>query len=121
MEENIGIICACLPMCRLPLQIMFPSIFPPNSANSAQAYPSSGKFSHASTGKNEWTPPSAKAQDVPLSSVHAVRNDSEEYILQPTDADSERDRKEAAGIHKVTQFTIDYHDIDREERGTRSG
>jgi hypothetical protein len=67
--------------------------------------------------KKEWTPPSAKSQDVPLSSVNAARNDSEEYILRNNDVESLVDRKGGVGIHKVTQFTVNYSDVDAEERG----
>jgi hypothetical protein len=105
-------------MCRLPLQLLFPSIFPPSGSATAQAYGSNAKYAHGGTAKNEWTPPSTKVQDVQLSAVHAGRNDSEEYILQPND-DAFGGQKSGKGIHKVTQFSVNYHDVGEEERGSR--
>jgi hypothetical protein len=113
IESNVGIICACLPCCRPILHLLFPSVFPAIEPNAKGGYNSSnsggsGKFTKAGSGKNTWTPPS-RSQDVQLSSVHASRNESAEHILQQG-AEDAYEKIRAQGIHKVTKFTVNYHE-----------
>lgn len=115
IETNIGIICACLPCCRPILHLLFPSVFPAIDPNGSGGYKgsssgSSGKFSKAGSGKDAWVPP-FRFQDVQLSSVHATRNESAERILQQG-ADDAYEKIMSHGIHKVTRFTVNYHEAE---------
>ncbi|KAJ3534469.1 hypothetical protein NM208_g7528 [Fusarium decemcellulare] len=38
IEENVAIICACLPMCRMPLAILFPSLFAGSKTSRSDDY-----------------------------------------------------------------------------------
>jgi hypothetical protein len=67
IESNIGIVCACLPMLRIPLAIMLKPILP---ADLSLSHSSVANYSHTGTAKNEWDPPS-EAQDVELNKVGA--------------------------------------------------
>jgi hypothetical protein len=115
IESNIGIICACLSCCRPILHLLFPSIFPTIEPNSSDGYKgsssgNSGKFTKAGSGKNAWIPPS-RSHDVQLSSIHVSRNESAERILQQG-AEDAYEKIRAQGIHKVTKFTVNYHEAE---------
>ncbi|KAK2056604.1 integral membrane protein [Colletotrichum caudatum] len=63
VEDNLAIICACLPMCRLPLTYIFPSYFPSKKGSSAGSYKISSApqtndsaFTYASTNRDDWHP-----------------------------------------------------------------
>lgn len=107
IEPNVGIICACLPMCRLLLTILFPSIFPAKTI-SGTSYASSprsnnGTYGYVGTGKNEWVPRGGGNDErgINLTSVSRGLSDdtSEELIIQK---DVERTQDDAEKIHKVT-------------------
>ncbi|KAH7350619.1 integral membrane protein [Rhexocercosporidium sp. MPI-PUGE-AT-0058] len=117
IEPNVGIICACLPMCRLPLTILFPSIFPPKTVEST-SYASgprsnNGTYGHAGTGKNEWIPSRGGGNDeraINLTSVSRGLGDdtSEEFMMHNKDAGS--NEGDAKKIHKVTNYMVTYED-----------
>ncbi|RDW56811.1 hypothetical protein BP5796_12878 [Coleophoma crateriformis] len=116
VEENVGIICACLPMCKHILSVLMPTIFPPSARSDASnTHSSKGTFVHAGTGKNEWIPSRGGGRDelaIHLTSVKAndmndIDNTSEEYILPTRRApDNKRNRE----IHRAVDFEIRYED-----------
>ena len=111
IEPNIAIICACLPMCRMPLQRMFPKFFP----GTEPTRPSKTTFSHAGSGKNDWTP-SRQEWSTNRSALGSIsvggKAGSEEYILHDRPTVVERDEQGArAGIQKTTQFSVQYDDV----------
>jgi hypothetical protein len=109
LEPNIAIICACLPMCRMPLQRLFPKLFP----GTEPTRPSKNTFTHAGSGKNDWTPSSQLERSRTGSALASVsaggKAGSEEYILQDRPTYPEREERRT-GIQKTTQFTVRYYD-----------
>ena len=97
-------------MCRMPLQRMFPKLFP----GTEPTRPSKNTFTHAGSGKNDWTPSQqTRSKDrSQLASVSAGgKAGSEEYILH--DRPNYQEREERAvktGIQKTTQFSVKYDD-----------
>ncbi|CAG8980596.1 hypothetical protein HYALB_00013746 [Hymenoscyphus albidus] len=80
IESNIGIICACLPICKIPFRGIITAIFPMNGRSQI-----SGEESYYATsshaGKKEWTSKSAPSTDVELGKLSPQRCESEERIL----------------------------------------
>lgn len=103
IEANIGIICACLPMCREPISIFFPTLLSSRTRIDAD-------FSHAGSGKNDWSPPTHKSQGLRMASINisSIDNNSEEHILRD-DKVEERDLDNE--IRNITRFQVDY-DVD---------
>ena len=125
IEPNVGIICACLPMCRLPLTIFFPSIFPPKTANSTSyatgPRSNNGTYGHAGTGKNEWVPSRGGGNDersINLITVSRGMSDdtSEEFIMHK---EAGRAPEDAKKIHRVTNYAVTYEDDDEIPLGGR--
>ncbi|KAF3808056.1 hypothetical protein GCG54_00012635 [Colletotrichum gloeosporioides] len=129
IEDNLAIICACLPMCRLPLTYIFPTVFASKqgSSNGSSGYGSAprsskGNFTHAGTSRNDWHPYQGREEKTAthLTSVHANRprlgdDSSEEYILQsipkdsgPSSARRSEDVEDARAIRKTTDFHMTY-------------
>ncbi|KAI8188364.1 Satratoxin biosynthesis SC1 cluster protein 4 [Colletotrichum sp. SAR 10_75] len=129
IEDNLAIICACLPMCRLPLTYIFPTVFASKqgSSNGSSGYGSAprsskGNFTHAGTSRNDWHPYQGREEKTAthLTSVHANRprlgdDSSEEYILQSIPKDSgsssarrSEDVEDARAIRKTTDFHMTY-------------
>lgn len=113
IEPNIAIICACLPMCRMPLQSMFPKIFP----GTEPSRPSKYTFTHAGSGKNDWTPSQQersrnRSQLASVTAGGKGDSGSEEYILHDRNpAYPEREEMGVrTGIQKTTQFSVKYDD-----------
>jgi hypothetical protein len=112
IEPNIAIICACLPMCRMPLQRMFPKLFP----GTEPTRPSKNTFTHAGSGKNEWTPTSQQERSKNRSQLASVtsggKGGSEEYILHDRNPSylEREERGVKSGIQKTTQFSVKYDD-----------
>ncbi|KFY24372.1 hypothetical protein V493_05283 [Pseudogymnoascus sp. VKM F-4281 (FW-2241)] len=112
IEENVGIICACLPACRPILTILLPRIFPSSSGNGQ--YPAtpgnqSNTFKHSESAKSGWNPSRGDqdAMGINLTTVkaHGLKgNTSEESILGRHD-DSRNDSSENR-IHKVTEYYV---------------
>ncbi|KAM0282120.1 hypothetical protein ACHAQH_003160 [Verticillium albo-atrum] len=119
IEIHVAIICACLPMCRLPLAYLFPSVL----GTTAKTSPSNATSS------------SSQAPDVPdvplepmptrpgdlekggariAAHVHTARGDSEEYILRPLTGHRGEDGEEMqdgrarpeSGIRKTMWFEM---------------
>jgi len=115
-------------MCRLPLSILFPAVFPRNSKNNAYASnpisANNGEFIHAGTGKNGWTPSSGGGKDdlaINLTSIRAgglKDNTSEEFIL-PAHQTSETEQRKT--IHKVTNYAVTYDDDDAGSKESVAG
>ncbi|ORY55910.1 uncharacterized protein BCR38DRAFT_461870 [Pseudomassariella vexata] len=113
IEDNLAIVCACLPMCRLPLAYLFPSLFGTKHVSACTGYSydseqqatggrrktnnrrinSTKHFIYAGASHNNWSPyegPDDK-RAVWLMSKHAgmrstpIGDDerSEDYILMP--------------------------------------
>ncbi|KAF7545136.1 hypothetical protein G7Z17_g9410 [Cylindrodendrum hubeiense] len=65
VEENVAIICACLPMCRMPLAFLFPAVFASKAATS---------HNHGSTERsrdpiNNWKPYAGRERTMVFLSV----------------------------------------------------
>ncbi len=115
IEPHVAIVCACLPMCRLPLAKVFPRLFPTMST----PHPSNtGAFMHAGTSKNDWTP--SQTGDKPTrnqtTSVMAGPDGSEEFILNDLEP-SYTPPKQDSGIHKTTHISVKYDDDASESSG----
>jgi hypothetical protein len=117
IEPNIAIICACLPMCRVPLARLFPKLFPGSDASRSATNP----FTHTGTSKNDWTPSQVGRKDrkQATASIVASRDSgSEEFILNDrngTYLESVTGSKPA--IQKTTHISVKYDD----DRSTTSG
>jgi hypothetical protein len=111
IEPNIAILCACLPMCRMPLQRLFPKIF---GSVGGTKRPTTTSFSYAGASKNDWTPSQVGRRNLrdQFSSVVAGKdNDSEEYILADRNNNSFGDASGGEGrIHKTTHISVKYDD-----------
>ncbi|KFY03335.1 hypothetical protein O988_01566 [Pseudogymnoascus sp. VKM F-3808] len=113
VEENVGIICACLPSCRPILSKIMPTIFPSNAGSgpykSTSGHPRSNTFKNANSVENSWTP-SRGDEDImgiTLTTVkaHGLKGStSEESILRRYD--ELRNDSDANGIHKVTEYYV---------------
>jgi hypothetical protein len=89
---------------------MFPKLFP----GTEPTRPSKNTFTHAGSGKNDWTPSQQERSRnrSTLASISAGgKAGSEEYILhdRPTNMDRE-ERAAKVGIQKTTQFSVKYDD-----------
>lgn len=115
IEENVAIICACLPMCRMVLTWLFPRAF----AASPTKYGSDGpqytigslpkRTSRSQSEEDDWQPYSGpgKAEGQNKSVIrHANDNTSEEFILQSVQQPSPNEMDGA--IRKTTHYEISY-------------
>ncbi|RFU29212.1 hypothetical protein B7463_g7113, partial [Scytalidium lignicola] len=101
IENNIGIICACLPMCRQLLSFVFPRLFPSTDPNPL-GRDSQFSRTRSVSGKNSWIPPKmAGSKCIELTSV-AQYNNSEEHILQNGSAIPRTEGQ----IRRVTEITV---------------
>jgi hypothetical protein len=124
IEENVAIICACLPMCRLPLSYLFPSIFPSKANNNSYAVSShprsqNGTYGHAGTGKNEWMPSRSSGKDdraINLTSVKSkgLGDDTSEEFIFPQNHKEERE-DDSKKIHKSVKYAVTFDDDDARE------
>jgi hypothetical protein len=121
LEAHIAIVCACLPMCRMPLAKIFPRIF--RTLNTTP-HATTGAFQHAGTSKNDWTPSqtgSKNARNQQTSVMAGPDGGSEEFILNDLEASQYREplaNKEGAGIHKTTHISVKYDDNGSETSST---
>ncbi|KAI0835828.1 integral membrane protein [Hypoxylon sp. FL0890] len=114
IEENVAIICACLPMCKGPLNWLFPSIFAPSSRRASSGYKPSQHT--ANSNRNYWAPirgDSAKLS-TRVTSIQGRKpsncNNSEVYMLEITNsADCGSDVEDVRGIRKVIEYDITVH------------
>ncbi|KAI1499600.1 integral membrane protein [Biscogniauxia marginata] len=120
IEENVAILCACLPMCKGPLSLLFPSVFKPTPRNVSK------KSSTGNSSRSNWTPMRGDREKLStrVTSIQGRlrlrdRDDtSEEYILddvEPRNVATNRDEDNGGGIRKVTEYEIK---IDEQEGKT---
>lgn len=122
IEPNVAILCACLPMCRMPLQRLFPKVF---GSIGGSKRPGTTSFSHAGTSNNDWAPSQVgrrNPRDQFSSAVAGKDTDSEEYILSDRNNKSFLDTSGAAEsrIHKTTHISVKYDDTRSETSGERT-
>lgn len=120
IEENVAIICACLPMCRMVLAWIFPSVF--GSAGSVAAAGSSGQshgsapsyklgsYQRSSSPNESWQPYSGPTQATTRGRSVAQHNDdtSEEFILHDIPKAHRRDKQWDGSIRKTTEYQVSY-------------
>ncbi|OBT55762.1 hypothetical protein VE04_03377 [Pseudogymnoascus sp. 24MN13] len=113
VEENVGIICACLPSSRPILSMLFPTVFPSNSGSgpygSSSGNPRSNTFENTDSAKSGWTPSRGDkdAMGINLTTVkaHGLKGStSEESILRRHDGLG--NDSDGNGIHKVTAYYV---------------
>ncbi|KAI1138440.1 integral membrane protein [Hypoxylon sp. FL0543] len=114
IEENVAIICACLPMCKGPLNWLFPSIFASTSRRASSAYRPSQHT--ANSNRNYWAPIRGDSEKLStrVTSIQGRKpsayNDSEVYMLEvTTSADRCSDVEDVRGIRKVIEYDITVH------------
>ncbi|KAI2607907.1 integral membrane protein [Hypoxylon sp. NC1633] len=115
IEENVAIICACLPMCKGPLNWLFPSIFV------APARRNSGSHKHGQhtddPSRNYWAPIrgdsemlSTRVTSIQGRKSSTAANNSQEYMLEDTSlTDRGSDVEDVRGIRKVIEYDITVH------------
>lgn len=119
IEENVAIICACLPMCRMLLAWVFPSVFDVSKASSSSSSSSPSSYgSGASRPKPyEWQPfsGSPKSEGFTHSTVQRGEGTSEEYILDSLHGDAALGKPtlEIGSIRKTTEYEISYENEPR--------
>ncbi|KAH0595830.1 hypothetical protein MHUMG1_06378 [Metarhizium humberi] len=120
IEENVAIICACLPMCRIVLAWIFPKAFStPSTAASggegsggpAYTIGSAPKQLSPSHSDDDWQPYSGPAkcegQNHSIARHHPEDGSSEEFILQSVPKPATR-KTAGAAIRKTTHYEISY-------------
>src|SRR5687767_448067 len=116
IEQNVAIICACLPMCRMPLSWLFPSVFGGITKSSPSKY-TYGSGDHrqieSQSQSSAWQPyhgPSKSGAN--HSVVQHSDGASEEYILTSVPQGARKDEQdlgdEGSNIRKTTKFQISY-------------
>jgi hypothetical protein len=116
LELNIAIICACLPMCRMPLAKLFPKLFP----STGSTHPNTYAFTHAGTGKNDWTPSTndrGHGRSQLASVVGGGDNNSEEFILHERNGTHLHPTGPDSRIQMTTQFEVRYEDTHSDMSG----
>jgi hypothetical protein len=119
IEPNIAIICACLPMCRMPLAQLFPKLFP----NSDASHTATNPFTHAGTGKNDWTPSQIGRSDRKTANASIVAgrdSGSEEFILHERNATYLQPVGAKSAIQKTTHISVKYDDDHSTTSGERT-
>ena len=120
IEENVAIICACLPMCRTPLGFIFPTIFGTTRRDTHYNYPTNST-NRSRSRHGDWVPYSGsrKGENVTLGVHEDHDNISEEYILNPYHQPAHAIvRGSTPGtIRKTTQYEVVY---ERGPAGKRS-
>ncbi|KAI1398484.1 integral membrane protein [Hypoxylon fuscum] len=118
IEENVAIICACLPMCKGPLNWLFPSIFASTVRRTSGYKPSQNTDNSSRTywgpmrGDSEMLSTRVTSIQGRKPSVAVVSNDnnSQEYMLEDTiSTDRSSEVEEGRGIRKVIQYDITVH------------
>ncbi|KAK0630307.1 hypothetical protein B0T17DRAFT_488588 [Bombardia bombarda] len=128
IEINMAIICACLPVCRLPLAYVFPAHFSSNGSEKK-----SGESDDSSDPKPSPTYPYPNATTPPAPGFqweHEENNGSRRHILSQTsstihqcsmstshaDLESQPGEPKALGIHMVKHYSIKFDDGDAPAR-----
>ncbi|KAI1774381.1 integral membrane protein [Hypoxylon cercidicola] len=115
IEENVAIICACLPMCKGPLNWLFPSIFVSTARRKSGGYNPSPHNTENSN-RNYWAPIRGDSEmlSTRVTSIQgcksAAANHSQEYMLEDTKSvDRNSDAEDVRGIRKVIEYDITVH------------
>ncbi|XXG99648.1 hypothetical protein Hte_005989 [Hypoxylon texense] len=115
IEENVAIICACLPMCKGPLNWLFPSIFASTTRRASGGYKPS-QHNTDSSSRNYWAPIRGDSEmlSTRVTSVQGRKstaaNHSQEYMLEETKSvDRNSDAEDIQGIRKVIEYDITVH------------
>ncbi|KAK2002752.1 integral membrane protein [Colletotrichum falcatum] len=130
VEDNLAIICACLPMCRLPLTYIFPSYFPSKKESGAASYKigsashtNDSVFTYANANRNDRHPYHGREEKngIHMTRVQAKtasRNDTSEECILPVDTEAEhvRTRSKDDVVLKVIRKTTAFPMIYDEER-----
>ncbi|CAI4212806.1 unnamed protein product [Parascedosporium putredinis] len=99
IEMHVAIVCACLPMCKLPLTYVFPKVFSAVSGSSAPSDGRSNPHSDSSRGgagsgshsRHEWSGYTSKKEQLSKGGLHLASvstttrtgdDTSEEYMLE---------------------------------------
>ncbi|KAJ4855174.1 hypothetical protein CI102_1996 [Trichoderma harzianum] len=119
IEENVAIICACLPMCRIVLAFLFPSVFGGNTskgstgASGGLGSGNPNKYGYARSQspsrRQSWKPYSGPGGDGVSRSTAAHQSDdtSEEFILTTVQRHGSTDGDDGA-IRKTTKYEVSY-------------
>lgn len=120
IEENVAIICACLPMCRIVLAWIFPKAFSSPStaasggdASTGPAYTigSAPKRLSRSQSDDDWHPYSGpnkrEGHNQSMARHHPEDSNSEEFILQSVNKPTAAFEMDGA-IRKTTHYEISY-------------
>ncbi|KAK2605594.1 hypothetical protein N8I77_008420 [Diaporthe amygdali] len=123
IEDNTAIICACLPMCKRSLAVVFPCLaFRGHQTlkGNEPSQPSIGsrirwtQFFDGTAGKKIQAALALDARQVKThSEVHTGSYPSEEFIMSPmhgSQADESPGSQEAGAIRKVTRYEVSYED-----------
>lgn len=116
IEQNVAIICACLPMCRMPLSWLFPAVFGGTAKSSPSKY-SYGSGEHRQIDSQNqgspWQPYNGPSKSgVNHSVVQHSDGASEEYILTSVPQRQQKEElnpgADLKNIRKTTDFHISY-------------
>lgn len=109
IEMNVAIICACLPMCRLPLAYLFPATLGTAGKSTSDASEQSGA---ALSGCKSRDGPRADEEKGARAPAVCVRAASEEIMLRPMSRRAPEEDAPAgercrdSGIRKTTWFEV---------------
>lgn len=118
IEANVGIICACLPMCRPLLTLFFPRIFPsassPGSRRKGEQSESTGNPPTIGSARKGWFPVRGDQGDIiNLATIDSGRG-SQEHILAGDDSKKSYTTKtlneQERGVKKSVQYSVTYSD-----------
>ncbi|KOS16843.1 hypothetical protein ESCO_004731 [Escovopsis weberi] len=121
VEENIAIICACLPMCRIVLALILPSMFGSETqaqSNAKSNFLSAGfqnstaSYVRPTSPASEWKADGTMPKRAHLVSASRVKNEasdstSEEYILGPVQKQGVGEERDGA-ILKTVKYEVSY-------------
>lgn len=144
IEMHVAIVCACLPMCKLPLTYVFPKVFSAVSGSSAPSDGRSNPHSDSSRGgagsgshsRHEWSGYTSKKEQLSKGGLHLASvstttrtgdDTSEEYMLEtvarshrPDDVEKGGMTPEQAARRSHIRMTRDYSvSYDDEAAGLR--
>ncbi|KAK0390172.1 hypothetical protein NLU13_3744 [Sarocladium strictum] len=113
IEQNVAIICACLPMCRMPLSWLFPAVFGGTAKSSPSKY-SYGSGEHRQIDSQNqgspWQPYNGPSKSgVNHSVVQHSDGASEEYILTSVPQRQQKEELDPGADLKNIRKTTDFH------------
>ncbi|KAK6951589.1 hypothetical protein Daesc_006111 [Daldinia eschscholtzii] len=119
IEENLAIICACLPMCKGPLNWLFPSVFMASSRRTSTSYKPSHPTNNSN--RNYWAPTRGDSEmlSTRVTSVQGRKatdgSNSQEHMLEETrsldrNSDVEEVRVAYDSIHTNAVHSYDLSD-----------